>query len=192
MIQNNEDLIFYLREDKRALGMSAKIRPRLVGDDIWKFEIILRKYEYYKNTNKKNIYHNVMMFIYKYLHYRIGVKLGFSIPVNTFGYGLRINHHGLLVVNADARIGNNCDVHQGVNIGQGSRKDDVPRLGDNIWIGPGAKIFGKINIADNISIGANSIVNKSFEEKDITIAGVPAKKIKDKGTSEMESAKDFK
>ena len=54
-------------------------------------------------------------------------------------------------------------------------------IGDNVWIGPGAKIFGKIFIADNIAIGANSVVNRSFAEQNITIAGIPAKKIKDSG-----------
>ena len=54
-------------------------------------------------------------------------------------------------------------------------------IGENVWIGPGVKIFGKINIADGIMIGANSVVNKSFNEHDITIAGVPAKKIKNSG-----------
>lgn len=98
-----------------------------------------------------------------------------------FGYGLRINHYGLLVVNAGARIGNFCDIHQGVNIGQNILPGSVPKLGDNVWIGPGVKIFGKIEIASRIAIGAGAVVNKSFMEENITIAGVPARKVKDGG-----------
>ena len=45
-------------------------------------------------------------------------------------------------------------------------------------MGFGAVIIGKIKIADGIKIGANSVVTKSFLEPNITIAGVPAKKIK--------------
>ena len=45
-------------------------------------------------------------------------------------------------------------------------------------IGVGAVIIGNIEIADNIIIGANAVVNKSFKEEGITIAGVPARKIK--------------
>nr|WP_292372222.1 hypothetical protein [Methanosarcina sp. UBA411] len=56
-------------------------------------------------------------------------------------------------------------------------------MGNNVYIGPGAKIFGNITIADDIAIGANSVVNKSFYEKGISIAGVPAKKINNKGTN---------
>ena len=55
-----------------------------------------------------------------------------------------------------------------------------PILGDNVYIGPGAKLFGKITIADNISIGANAVVTKSFEQENISIAGVPAKIISEK------------
>ena len=47
-----------------------------------------------------------------------------------------------------------------------------------MYIAPGAKIYGNIIIANNIAIGANAVVNKSFEEENILIAGNPAKKIK--------------
>jgi serine O-acetyltransferase len=53
-----------------------------------------------------------------------------------------------------------------------------------VYIAPGAKIYGAIEIADNIAIGANAVVNKSFLEPNITIAGVPARKISDKGSTE--------
>ncbi|HEY3363291.1 MAG TPA: hypothetical protein VGK06_16105 [Methanosarcina sp.] len=58
-------------------------------------------------------------------------------------------------------------------------------MGNNVYIGPGAKIFGNIVIADNIAIGANSVVNKSFYERGISIAGIPAKKINTKGTDDI-------
>ena len=57
-----------------------------------------------------------------------------------------------------------------------------PRIGNNVYIGPGAVIDGDIEIADGIAIGANSFVNKSFTEPEITIAGCPAKEISDKGS----------
>jgi serine O-acetyltransferase len=57
----------------------------------------------------------------------------------------------------------------------------VPTIGDNVFIGPGAKLFGEINIGDNVMIGANAVVTKSFEEGCCRIAGIPAKKISDEG-----------
>ena len=56
--------------------------------------------------------------------------------------------------------------------------NDAPKIGNNVEIGFGAVIIGKVIIADGIKIGANSVVTKSFLEPNITIAGVPAKKIK--------------
>lgn len=55
-------------------------------------------------------------------------------------------------------------------------------MGNNVYIGPGAKLFGRIEIADGIAIGANAVVNKSFLENNISIAGIPAKKIGNMGT----------
>lgn len=53
-------------------------------------------------------------------------------------------------------------------------------IGDNVFIGTGAKIIGDISIANNVVIGANSVVCKSIEEPGITVAGIPAKKISEK------------
>ena len=115
-----------------------------------------------------------------FLHHYFGIRLGFSIPINVFDYGLRINHYGTIVVNTKARIGKWCDIHACVNIGESLDKK-APCLGDNCWIGPGAKLFGGITIGNGVMIGAGSVVNKSFTENNITIVGVPARKIKDTG-----------
>lgn len=91
-----------------------------------------------------------------------------------FSGGLRINHYGLIIVNGNAKVGDWCDIHQGAHIGQ-NVAGEVPTLGDNIYIGPGAKIFGKVVLGNNMMIGANSVVTKSFENGHCKIAGVPAK-----------------
>tara|TARA_R110002012_G_scaffold203736_1_gene373141 strand:+ start:24704 stop:25378 length:675 start_codon:yes stop_codon:yes gene_type:complete len=123
---------------------------------------------------------------------RQSMRLGFSIPPNTFGPGLAIVHYGPIVVNGNARIGANCRTHVCVNIGGGGGLVDpkaahglAPVLGDNIYIGPGAKIFGTIRIADRCVIGANAVVNSSFEKPGCSIAGVPARVISDKGSEGM-------
>ena len=68
--------------------------------------------------------------------------------------------------------GNNCIGNNGINLNK------CPKIGNNVDIGYGATIIGDIEIADNIIIGANSLVNKSFLESNIIIAGIPARKIK--------------
>lgn len=174
MIQNKNDLRRYLVMDRYALGIKRK-HPKLFADEVWKFEIFLRKHEYYNNVKNPTFIDRIMLYWYRYRHHSMGIKLGFDIPINVFKGGLRINHYGYIVVNPNARVGFYCDVHQGVNIG--THGGGEPNIGDNVWIGPGAKLFGSIVIADNCQIGANAVVNKSFEEKGIAIAGVPAKKI---------------
>lgn len=159
-------------------------RPKLIGDDIWKFQKLLRKAEYYNNCKKSPISRLYFKYII-FRYYLISVHLGFSIPINVFGPGLCIAHRGTIVINKNARIGENCRIHACTNIG--SNRDDIsaPQIGNNVYIGPGAKIFGDIVIADNIAIGANSVVNKSFYEKNISIAGIPAKKINAKGSNDI-------
>lgn len=181
MIKTKKDLERYLEMDRLALGHKNK-KAFLVGDYRYKFMIALRHHEYYNNIYYQNggvkMFTKLMLLWYRYRHYKLGYQLGFEIPINTCEGGLRINHSGLIIINPYARIGKYCDIHQGVNIGQqGPNRDDCPIIGNNVWIGPGAKIFGKIRIADNCQIGANAVVNKSFEEPGISIAGVPAKKI---------------
>ena len=70
-----------------------------------------------------------------------------------------------------------------MNIGTKAGFGDLaPTIGDNCYIGPGAKLFGDIVVGNNVAIGANAVVNKSFRENDITVAGVPAKVISHKGS----------
>ena len=114
--------------------------------------------------------------IAKYRFRRISVKLGYSISPNVFGPGLSLPHRGNIVVNPQTRIGENCRIHVGVNIGAHHGK--APRIGNNVYIGPGAIIFGDVEIADNCSIGANATVNKSFTERNAVIAGTPAGVVK--------------
>ena len=78
------------------------------------------------------------------IHRHYGVKMGWDIPINVFGPGLKINHFGLIVVNDNVRVGAFCDIHQGVNIGQqGDLADDVPTIGDNVWIVPVLNSLGE-------------------------------------------------
>lgn len=163
MITDKKTLQLYLDADKYALGIKKKYP--CVRDNVWKYERALRYYEYYRNTG------GVLRVVYALILQIRGRKLGFNISGNVFGPGLRINHSGLLVVNAKAKIGKWCDIHQGVNIGEngyydenGNAISEVPIIGNYVFIGPGAKIFGKANIGDRVRVGANAVVNKDVQE----------------------------
>jgi serine O-acetyltransferase len=139
--------------------------------------------EYYYNCKNHFPWNFYLLYLRVKLHY-YRIFLGFCIGLNTFGPGLSIAHIGTIIVNPHARIGENCVIHTCVNIGtQAGSSDRVPTIGNNVYIGPGVKIFGDISIADDIAIGANAVVNKTFSDHSITIAGIPAKKISDKGSS---------
>lgn len=178
MIDSKEKYRHYLRADKKALGIQ-KHKPSIIGDEIWKFEVLLRKAEYYKNTMGKNLLKKILYAVTMYRFHKLRVKLGFSIPLNVFGPGLSIAHRGTIVVNGNAKIGKNCRIQECTTIGATNGESSAPVLGDNIFIGSGARIIGNIKIADDIAIGANAVVNKNFDTSGITIAGVPAKKVSD-------------
>ena len=126
----------------------------------------------------------LLLMIAKFRLHRLHRLTGFTIPVNTCGPGLSLAHLGSSTgANTGSRIGANCRMQAGVMIGtEAGAQDRAPLIGNNVYIGPGAKIFGPIRIADGIAIGANAVVNRSFEEPNVTIGGIPAKKISDKGS----------
>lgn len=110
----------------------------------------------------------------------MSLKLGFSISPNVFGPGLSIAHAGTIIINGGAKIGENCRLHACVNIGTAAgHSDKAPIIGNNCYIRSGVKMYGNIVLGDGIAIGANAVVNKSFNENNIAIAGVPAIKIAD-------------
>lgn len=147
----------------------------------------MRLLEYLANTRKPALLRLPLIFWYR----RLSVRLGFSVAPGIFGPGVAIVHYGLLVVDPTTRVGRNCRIHAGVNIGGAANFVDSaeahlhsPRIGDNVYIGPGAKLYGPIVIGDNCVIGANAVVTRSFEEAGLTLAGVPARIIARGGSGE--------
>ncbi|PWR71777.1 serine O-acetyltransferase [Methanospirillum stamsii] len=176
-IASKSDLHFFLECDRLSLGYNRK-KPKIVGDETWQFQRLLRKVEFYKNCRNSFLWKP--LFFYHLLHFhRMSVRLGFTIPPNCFGPGLAIVHRGTIVISNFVKIGSNCRIHVDVNIGATSKQNRAPQIGNDTYIAPGVKIFGDITIADGVAIGAGAIVNKSILEKNITVAGNPAKKISD-------------
>ncbi|MDD6150474.1 MAG: serine acetyltransferase [Bacteroides sp.] len=163
---------------------TAKFIEFLFPNYIWRFIKALRSLEYCENVilrNKSPLSIKwwggvIYWLLVKYRFRKLSLKLGYSIPINVFDSGISLPHYGTIVVNPDARIGKNCRIHVGVNIG--AHHDRAPQLGDNVYIGPGAIVFGEIEIADNVSIGANATVNKSVTESNTVVVGTPAHIVK--------------
>lgn len=177
MISSKNDYLKYLEQDKLALGKKYK-SPKLVHDEIWRFEILLRKTEFYVNC-KKTFVGKIFGKVLQFLYYKKRLKYNTYIPLNVFGPGLSIAHFGSIIVNGNAKVGENCRIQDSVTIGATNGESDAPVIGNNVFIGSGARIIGKVNIASDIAIGANAVVVKDFKKSGITIGGVPAKKISD-------------
>lgn len=77
--------------------------------------------------------------------------------------------HGLngIVVHMKAHIGSNAVIWQQVTIG--SSGGGTPWIGDNVQIGSGAKILGKIRIGNNVKIGANAVVTKDIPDNSTVV-----------------------
>lgn len=97
------------------------------------------------------------------------------------GIGVKFPHPNGIVIGETTTIGQNCTIYQqvtfgGKNIGD-AQNNNYPTIGNNVIIFAGAKLIGNIIIGDNVIIGANSVVNKSFPSNSV-IGGVPAKLLK--------------
>lgn len=137
----------------------------MTGIDIYR---VARKLKSYKVPIIPQILYRLIYLIYNcHVHYdtEIGAK-------TKLAYG------GIaVVIHKKAKIGENCVISSCVTIGGRSNIDKLPILGNNVYVGTGAKILGDVKIGDNVIIGANAVVINDVPDNCI-VAGVPAKIIK--------------
>lgn len=102
------------------------------------------------------------------------------------GAGCFIPHPYGIVLHSQAKIGRYCNLGQQVTIGWSGQGENsgVPILGDRVFVGPGAKVLGKIKIGNNVVIGANAVVTKDLPDNSVAV-GVPAKVINTKGSQHL-------
>ena len=179
MIKSKENLKYFLSEDlKRYGGKKPILKDWIVKNEgayIYKYIRTLRYLEYYLNTASR------LMYLWYFLRYkRMCFDLKIDIKPNNLGPGFRLMHLGALVrIKHNCRIGKNCTILPGVVIGNKRLDEDGSWviIGDNCYIGLGAKIFGEVHIGDNVINGANTLVNKDIPDNAI-VGGIPAKILK--------------
>ena len=144
-----------------------------------KHQILLRKTEYYSNTHNR-----IMAGYYKLRLNRIQNKYALHIPLNACGKGLKIMHVGPILLNSNVEVGEFCSFHINTAVVAAGSSDGTPVVGNHVVFGVGAVALGPIKIADYTAIGANAVVNKTVDEENIAVAGVPARKISNNGNKE--------
>ena len=129
------------------------------------------------------VWHKINHFLYKKHLYFISRLLsqlarfltGIEIhPGAVIGRRLFIDHGMGIVIGETSIIGDDCTIYHGVTLGGTGKekKKRHPTLKNNIIVGCGAKVLGKIGISDNVKIGANSVVVKDVP-KNSTVVGIP-------------------
>ena len=181
MIHTKKELKFFLMADmmmnrgKFKWTIIDRFKQLLFPDVIMSYLKSMRYTEFLSSSMAHGNKGPIELISYVYHQYRLkrlGRMLGFSIGYNTLGYGVVIPHYGTIVIGSSNRIGPYAVLHTSTCI-----TDNGKRIGKALYLATGAILTSNLNLGDNVSIGANSLVNKSFGS-DLLIAGSPAKEIK--------------
>lgn len=111
-----------------------------------------------------------------------GIEIGLDCEI---GPGLYFPHTSGTVIGA-RRVGANAVIYHNVTLG--AKEPDLayapekrPELGDDVFVGSGAKVLGGLRLGDRSVVAANAVVVHSVPDG-ATVAGIPAKIIKQEGT----------
>ena len=142
------------------------------------------------------MFYRASQFCYRHHLGLIGAILNQLNPILThavigrraqFGPGLIILHSIGLVINSGVQGGSNITIENGVTIG--AEKGQAPILGNNVYIGAGARIIGGVRVGNNVRIGANAVVVKDVPDH-ATVVGIPARVVR-LGDQRVDSGDDF-
>jgi serine O-acetyltransferase len=107
-------------------------------------------------------------------HVVTGADLAYQAEI---GPGLVLHHPTGVVIGPGCRVGARATIMQGATLGSDAvtgGDGGSPVIGDDVFIGPGAALFGRVELGDRVRVGANSVVTESFAA-DMVIAGAPAR-----------------
>ncbi len=174
MIDTKNKLRFYIMADMMMnsgcfrKSFLIRLKEFFVPDYTMDFLKLMRKTSFY--SHQSGLLNKIRYVINKLRYKRLGLKMGWSIDYNAFGYGLLLPHYGTIVV-GENKIGNYAVLQTSTCI-SGNQKS----IGDGLYMATGAKITAKVVLGDNVSLAANSVCTKSFEDGNVLLVGVPAVK----------------
>lgn len=173
MIKTRKELSFYLQADRMMnrgtfkVSWKEKIRSFIMPDYIMDYLSYMRKADFY-NSQRGWIY-KLKANYYALRQRKLGIKLGFSISRDVFGYGLVIPHYGTIVVGGGNKIGNYAVLHTSTCITNGHKV-----IGDGLYVSTGAKLTTVNQLGDNITIAANSVLTSDIVSSGVLVVGMPA------------------
>jgi serine O-acetyltransferase len=156
----------------------------------FRYTVLLRLYPYTRSAwwCRFGIRHLTVLALHHY-----SIRYGIDISRDArIGSGFYIGHFGGIFVNSGVVIGDNCNISQGVTLGQLNRgaKAGCPVIGNNVYIAPGAKILGRVHIGDYAAIGANAVVVNDVAAN-TSVGGIPARPLSDLGSAGYVNRTDY-
>lgn len=136
--------------------------------------------EYWWKLKNKSVSKNpIVRAIYRYKYHKLTMRFNAYIPRSVEFGSMPQLPHGLcgIFISTDAKLGKDCVIFQQVTIGSNTLKDSKgfgsPTLGDNVYIGAGAKIIGGVKIGNNVRIGANCVVTMDIPDNTTVVVEKP-------------------
>lgn len=160
------------------LGMGKNSLSRMIVIVLFFFRknvgYVLPMFRFCQYLNNKNglIAKLVTKFVFR-RYSKLTESFNVYLPIDTaIGKGLCFPHQFPLVINPSATIGKNCIIHPCVLIARDRGKEGSPIIGDNCFIGHGAKIIGNPIIGDWCFISPGAVVTKNMKEGSLIGSGV--------------------
>ncbi len=125
---------------------------------------------------RKNPLFFVLLVLNRFFYPLVRIQSGLELsPKTQIGPGLFVAHFGPTVIHPETVAGCNLTIEHGVTIGKGPT--GVPCIGDDVYIGAGAKVINGITVGDHASIGAGAVVVNDVPPHCVVV-GVPARPVK--------------
>ena len=168
--------------DRIMNGLSARasLRERvanfiLATPPVMKYIEQMRKVSFYQHQS--GVLNKIRFYRCHHRYNKLSTLLGVFVAPDVCGYGLVIPHHGTLRIGGGNKIGNYAVIHTVSNM-----TASKVVAGDGLYMAVGCKVIGPLTLGNNVSIAANSVVNKSFGDN-VLLAGAPAKVVKENYSS---------
>jgi serine O-acetyltransferase len=190
---NYKDYRYLIQADLYRIASNisfSKLILNLLFGESFKYIFWMRTCRYLKEIKwLKYSFYLIALIMLNHYKYKFGIGIPATVEI---GPGFYIGHFGCIFVYPLCKIGKNCNLSQGVTLGKANRGKNkgYPVIGDNVYVGPGAKIVGSVHIGNNVAIGANCVVTKDVPDNAVVV-GVPGTVISYAGSNDYITNIDY-